>query len=120
MPALFAGRLSSTPGSGAARCGSAKTLEKKTRVSQEKKNLPRGGTVPVVAQCLHPDPTNRLAENPEPPWIRNPGSRPDSNRGVCLHTGNGRHHDPSHHASRTFFPANSRGLADFEFAKRGD
>jgi hypothetical protein len=22
--------------------------------------------------------------------------------------------------SRTFFPANSRGLADFEFAKRGD
>ena len=23
-------------------------------------------------------------------------------------------------ASRTFFPANSRGLADFEFAKRGD
>jgi hypothetical protein len=25
-----------------------------------------------------------------------------------------------HHSSRTFFPANPRGLADFEFAKRGD
>jgi hypothetical protein len=29
------------------------------------------------------------------------------------------HHKASG-TSRTFFPANSRGLADFEFAKRGD